>query len=263
MAITRGATISQTKISASTTDGSITHTVDANTSLLLVYIGTEGNESVSGTPQWSLGGGENLTLIQTFGSSGSAGDCIGHWYGLVSPTDGAGTVSITFASNVNPAWTAAVNYLGTKTDSVADATNTLSTDVNDSGTSTSVHASAGGANNALIFGGHFQGADGNPASNATSFDEVFDDTTGATNNADFAVYIAELLDSAPAAITVTWSASDENTSGFIELVNVVDEVSSGTPSITKPTSSGAAKITRKATGTPSITKPTSAGSAFI
>ncbi len=216
MSVTRGATISDTKITATTTDGSIAHTVDSGTDLLLVYIGTEGGEAISGTPQWSLGG--NLTLIDQFGASGNAGDCIGYWYGLVSPASGAGTVTITFTSNVNPAWTAAINYIGVDTASVAAATNFLSEDVNDTATSTAVHASAGTAGNALIFGGHGQGEDMNPSSNATGFTEVFDTQTGTSKTADFACNISELLDSAPAAITVTWGASDENTSGYIELV---------------------------------------------
>ena len=218
MAVTRGATISDTKITAASTDGSITHTVDSGTNLLLVYIGTEGGEAISGTPQWSLGGGENLTLIDQFGASGSAADCVGYWYGLVSPTPGSGTVTITFTSNVNPAWTAAINYIGTDTASVAAATNVLSEDVNDTATSTAVHASAGTAGNALIFGGHGQGEDMNPSSNATSFTEVFDIQTGTSKTADCGCNISELLDSAPADITVTWGASDENTSGYIELV---------------------------------------------
>jgi hypothetical protein len=223
MPITRGATLSSTKISANSTDGSISHTVDAGTDLLLVYVGMEGNESLAAppddVPSWSLGGGENLTLIQTFGASTNAADCIGQWYGLVSPTAGAGTVTITFASNVNPAITMAANYIDVVTTSVAAATNTLSTDVNDTGTSTSVHASAGTAGNALVVGGHFQGNDGATPTDNASFNDVFNDTTGDSSSADFTYFWGDILDASGAtAVTITWQATDENTSGYIELV---------------------------------------------
>ncbi len=236
MAITRGTTLSSTKISVNSTDGSITHEVDANTSLLLVYIGTEGNESVSGTPQWSLGGGENLTLIDTFGTSTSAADCIGHWYGLLNPTAGAGTVSITFASNCNPAITMAANYIGT----IEGAMPTLlSEDINDTASATNVHASAGTAGNALVVGTHFQGDDGATPTDNASFFDVFNDTTGGSSSADFTFFWGDILEAAGAtAVTVTYQATDENTGAYIEIV--VGDSKKPTPTIGSLALTGAA-----------------------
>ena len=214
--ITRGATVSTCTHTSGATACNITHTVDSGTTILIVYIGIEGNESVSGTPQWSLGGGENLTLIRKFGASSNAADAIGYFYGLISPTAGAGTVTIAITDTADPIYTAAVNYIGTTGSAVF-----LSEDINDNNTTTSVHASAGNSGNALVFGGHFQGNDGNPTSNATSFVEVIENTTGGTAGSDFAFYWADILNASGAtAITVTWSALDENTSAYIELVAV-------------------------------------------
>ena len=55
-AITRGATLSSNSRTVTGTDASVSHTVDANTSLLVVTTMFEAGETVSGTPQWSLGG---------------------------------------------------------------------------------------------------------------------------------------------------------------------------------------------------------------
>ncbi len=244
MAITRGTTISDIKISANASNFDFSHTVDTGATLLLVYVGMEGNESIdeaTNPPQWSLGGGEALTKISDSGSTGNNADCRSQWWGLVNPTAGAGTVRLRSGSgNHNPMWGAAVNYLGTIAGSVAVAVNVLSTDNNTDATSTAVHGSAGTPSSALIFGGHGQGQDMAPSSNATGFTEVFDTTTGGSNSADFACNISELLDAAPEAITVTWTVSDENCSIYLELR--AKYIASGTPSITKATLSGAAHV---------------------
>lgn len=218
-AVTRGATVSTNMDSADpVTDATISHTVDSGTTLLVISVCTKAESSVSGTPQWSLGGGENLTLIDATTSSGLTGDQATEVWGLVSPTSGSGSVSITIGSTDNVGVTA-VNYIGTVTSSVGDATNFLSEDVNDSATTTSVHASAGTSGNALYLSGCFRGEDGNPTSNNASFNEVVETITGTENNTnDSSIYIADLLDAAPSAITATWSADDENASTYIEIV---------------------------------------------
>ena len=217
-AVTRGATTSSRENTTDpTTDGDITHTVDSGTTLLIISVHTRASESVSGTPQWSLGGGENLTLIHASTSSSGNGDNATEVWGLISPTSGAGTVDVVI--NSGPYVIAsATNYIGTETASVAAATNYLSEDVNDAATSTSVHASAGNAGNALYFAGTFRGGDGDPASNATSFFEIHDGDSGGTSINDGSYYVADLLNSAPEAITVTWATSDENASVYVEIV---------------------------------------------
>lgn len=218
-AVTRGATVSVT-LNTTDGDGDITHTVDSGTELLLVSVVMRGTFSVSGTPQWSLGGGENLTLVHSSTATGqNDGDRHLEVWGLVSPTSGAGTVSITLSGSTDHVASTAVNYIGTDTASVAAATNFLSEDVNNGATTTNVHASAGNAGNALYFAGGFRGRDGEPSSNNASFNELVDGETGGfSNTADSAINVADLLDSAPSAITVTWSASDANVSVYIEVV---------------------------------------------
>jgi len=221
VAISRGATISQTKITAATSSGDISHTVDTETTLLIVYIGLEAGEDVSGTPQWSLGGGENLTLIHETTASGSNNDCRSFFFGLINPTAGAGTVTINFTSNVNPGWTCAVNYLNTVSTSVAAATNFLDDDVNDTGTSQFRYTtSLGTISNALVCGGHAQGQDTSPMAPNQAFTEVFDTTTGPSNSADFGVWFGELFSELPSGLTVNMSATDENCSIIIELVAI-------------------------------------------
>ena len=65
MAVTRGATTSENPDSVTGTDASVTHTVDVGTTLLLVYIGLRDDETVDATPSWTLGGGEDLTLMKS------------------------------------------------------------------------------------------------------------------------------------------------------------------------------------------------------
>ena len=219
MAVTRGATTTGASNSViDDTDASISsHTVDSGTTLLLVSLHIMADAAISGVPQWSLGGGENMTLVHA-STAGGAGDVRTYVYGLVSPTGGAGSVSTTITAASDYSYSSAVNYIGTETASVAAATNFLSEDVNDTATNTSVHASAGSSGNALYFAGNIKGGDGSPASNGSSFNELFDTNTGASTSNDGSVYVADLLDSAPSAITVTWAVIDENSSIYIEIV---------------------------------------------
>jgi hypothetical protein len=217
MAVTRGATLSSFTASANGTTADISHTVDSGTTLLVVCVTLEAGESVVGTPQWSQGGGENLTLVNATTESGSNQDMRNYIYALVSPTSGAGTIDIVISTTDN-VFSCAINYIGTDETDVATATNFLSEDVNNAGTSTCVHASAGSAGNALFFLGNFKGGDATPVSNNASFNELFEDVTGTSPTSDQTFYVADLLDSAPSAITVTWTGTDENAGNYIEIV---------------------------------------------
>ena len=218
MEVTRGATTSSFSATANGETADISHTVDVGTTLLVVSVHLEAGESVSGTPQWSLGGGENLTLVNATTASGDNADMRNYIWALVSPTAGAGTVDIVI-STTDTVFSSAVNYIGTNIVSVAAATNILSEDVNDTATSTCVHASAGSAGNCLYFIGNKKGGQlVDPASNNASFNELFDSGTGTGTFSDQSFYVADLLDSAPSAITVTWYNSEENAGQYIEIV---------------------------------------------
>lgn len=214
--VSRGATITTFSSSSNISSVSDSHTVDANTTLLLVSISMEANHAISGNVTWNTS--ENMTLVDQTTSGGSGGLMHVYTYGLVSPTATTANIAYSLDTTSNNTHHTAVNYLGTETASVAAATNLLSEDVNDSATNTSVHSSAGTSGETLYFAGACHGGDADPASNATSFNELADSATGTNNANDHAFYIADLLNSAPAAITVTWSATDENASHFIEIV---------------------------------------------
>ena len=223
MAVTRVGTETIDVRTVTGTSHSFSHTVPTGCDLLIVCAGAQASASVTGTPSWD---GNNLTLInQTTSSAGNA-DANNWCYGLLSPSNATGTLSLAFLANNEAAWVACVNFAGTDTASIAAATNFVTEDVNDAETSTSVHASGGSSGNALLFVGNFVGADGSPATNNASFTEIYDTDTGggAGNNNDFSCYIAELLSGLPSAIVVTWGATDENASQLIELVNGINTV---------------------------------------
>jgi hypothetical protein len=221
MAVTRGATVSEALVgfSVAGTDASISHTVDSGTTLLLVSVSFSANNSVSVTPQWSLGGGENLTLVDATTSSGLLGDVALETWGLINPTSGAGTVTVTLTSDLAVGLiTFAVNYIGTDTTSVAAATNLLEEDVNDTATNTTTFASAGTAGNCLFATGAFRGADGDGITVPTNFTELMDAQSGTSNGSDQSGYACDQLDGAPDSCTWTWVATDENTAHYIEVV---------------------------------------------
>jgi len=171
---------------------------------------------VTVTPTWNAGA-ETFTLINKSTSSGSSADMQNYVYGLINPTVKADNIAYTVDSTTF-LHHAAVNYINTNTDSVADATNFLSEDVNDTVSSTNVHSSAGGSGETLFFGGCVRGGDGDPSSNATGFTELGDSATGTNNNNDLAFYIADSLNNAAKAITVTFNTSDENVGQLVEIL---------------------------------------------
>ena len=216
MAVSRLTTIGSTSFSSTDTDLSISHTVDAGTTLLVVSITLFSGEDSSVAPQWSLGGGEDLTLVTDVDASSGTHT----WtYALVNPTAGAGTITITVTSSVCGISTA-INYDGTVTTSVANAIQLLEEDNNGSpdGNDEQVFASAGTSGNALYAAGGFRGGDGSPVSLSGSFTAVFNDNTGSNSTSDLSYYVAELLDGAPSALTVTFAASDENAGHLLEIV---------------------------------------------
>ena len=219
MAITRGATTSSFSTSAVSAVADISHTVDSGTTLLVITACYEADENITATPSWSQGGGENFTLVHATTASGSASNTRNYVYALVNPTSGAGTVSIANDAAARTIFSSAVNYLGTNTVSVAAATNFLSEDVNDAGTNTCVHASAGSAGSALFFCGSLKtGAGGGLSSNDAAFNELFEGRTGTSGSSDQTYYIADLLDSAPSAITVTFPTTASNAGNYIEII---------------------------------------------
>ena len=140
MAITRGNTRSSNWRTVSGTDASVTHTVDANTTLLVITTMYEAGETVSGTPQWSLGGGENFTLVDETTRGGSNNDTCLSTFALANPTAGAGTVTVTHSSNDNFI-TTATNYLNTLVSgTMSNNIFLLEEDVNDRPTNSIVFA---------------------------------------------------------------------------------------------------------------------------
>ena len=218
MAITRiGTETLDVDTDTGTKAHSFSHTVPASCDLLIVSLGVGAHRTISGTPTWD---GNNLTLISSTTRSGNSDDCQVLIYGLISPSAATGTLAVTFSANCPCSWVACSNWAGNATSNVAAATNPLTESVNDTPTTTSVHASGGSSGNALLFVGTAIGADMTPASNGSSFTEIHDSDTGGgeNNNQDQGINVAVLLDAAPSAIIVTWGNSDENASRLIEIV---------------------------------------------
>jgi len=219
MAITRGLTVSENLVAfgGTGTDASISHTVDANTSLLMVSVLYPANVSVSGTPSWSLGG--NLTLVDVAAGSVDASSRTAETWALVSPNTGAGTVTVTLSADPGIGFvTFATNYIGTETASVEAATNFLEEDINNGGTTTTVFASAGNAGNCLYAVGGFKGSDGDGITEPANFSELKDVQSGTSTGSDTAAYLCDQLDGAPDSCTWTWAANDRNSSHYLEIV---------------------------------------------
>lgn len=215
MAVTRGDTITiDGDSSASQVDITSSHTVDTNTTLLLVFIGLQANIDILTTPTFD---GGDLTLIRESTNSGTSGNMHNYVYAMVNPT--VKTADITMTTNTTSHTTlVAINYIGTIVSSPGAAVLFLSEDVNDDPTTTSVIASGGTTGNALLFVGNFRGGDGDPSSNDATFTELADGATGTHTSSDAAYYVADLLDSAPSAITVTWAVEDENAAQYFQIV---------------------------------------------
>ena len=174
--------------STSGTDASVTHTVIANTSLLVVTTMMEAGTAVTGTPQWQPDGGTNvnLVLVHATTASGSNNDVALVTYALADPEADTGTVSVTHESNDNFI-TTAVNYLGTNNSATMSENIALIEQVvNDGGGSTTVFASGGTAGSTLYVAGVFKGGDGDGNTPPSPFGEIFDGASGTNANADIA-----------------------------------------------------------------------------
>jgi len=199
--------------------GTLPHTAPSGTTLLMVSAAMTMNRAFDGAtlPTW---GGVDMTLVRNSASGTGAGDVEISTWGIVSPVAATADVVVTWTNSGQPFWVSAVNYDGTVVSSVGAAIQFLTEDINNTATATSVHASGGTAGNGLIFVGAGVGDDMIPASNASSYIEVIENNTGGGegNANDLACYIADLVDSAPSAITVTWGVTDENNSHHLEIV---------------------------------------------
>lgn len=221
MAVSVIGAASHNPISAATGTGDFTHTIDSGTTLTVLSVSIEGDNSMLAAPIWDEAtANEVFTLLNDSGVQ-SASDVRTYVYGIVSATAKTATIKVRTTSAEDPWWCVARNYQGTVISSVAAAMLHITDDVNTLGTSTqAVHASGGTSGNALVCVGAAQGADMSPVSQSvgTTFTEVYDTTTGADNVLDFAVYYGELLNSAPSAITLDWTTQDQNTTTFFQIV---------------------------------------------
>ena len=217
-AITRGATVTTYVTSDAVTTVSELHTVDADTTLLILAISQEAQETIVAQPFWNTT--EPFVLIHTSGGT-TIGNMKNHVYGLVNPTAGEHSITYETSPNDNIHHTA-VNYIGTVATSVIDATNYLNEVVNDSATLTTILVAGGSAGETLLVAAAFLGGDGDPATDAAGFTVLANSATG-TKSSDIAFYVADLIGGAPAAITVDWQVSDQNVGQLIEIIMGVDD----------------------------------------
>ena len=225
MAITRSG-VSEAQRSVAGTDASITHTVVASTTLLVVSTMHEAAETVTATPSWSGDGTpQDLTLIHATTSSGNQADVAMSTYALASPTvETAGTVTVTHSSNDN-SLTTACNYLGTHASAtMAENMVFIQEDVNDTATDSCVFASAGVSGATLYAAGVFKGDDGNdddPTSITvpTNFSALFANAlrSGTSANADVAGYVCDFIGGGAASCTWTWDVTDENAGHYLQI----------------------------------------------
>jgi hypothetical protein len=215
MAVTRGGTVTTWSTSGTTSSVSQSHTVDADTTLLILVISAEAQETMDTEPVWNSS--EAMTLIHA-STAGTSGDVRNWIYGLVNPTATTANITYTVSSNDNGHFTA-INYKGTVTDSVAAATTYIDEDVDNAGTTDNYSISYSTTANCLLTAGVFRGGDGDPASNNQGFAELADSGTGTSSTSDISFYVADSLSGDTAGtITVTWSATDENAGQLIEII---------------------------------------------
>ena len=194
-------------------------TVGAGTSILVCSFNGAANGSKPTGLIWS--GDENFGPVGASVSTDAGDAYLGVW-ALVSPTVETGVVAWTFDGAVSSAAFGCVGYGGSVTSSVAAATNIDTFVENVTASSTTVLSSFGSAGNAYLALGSACGSDMSPASNASSFTERADSDSGGAGSTcgttgDNAYYFADNL-TAPAAVTVTWSTSDENAGVQVEIV---------------------------------------------
>jgi hypothetical protein len=233
--ITRGATITTVATSSAPGAEVIAHTVDADTTLLVLAIQLEAHQSLSVEPYWNTT--EAFTLIYATTSSNTDGDMRNYIYGLVSPTAGSHSITYTVTGGDCGVGTA-VNYLGTINSSVEDATNFVSVQLNGNSASQTVNLASGGSSgNTLFAAACFRGGDGDPATNGEGFAELADSATGTSTSSDISFYVADLIGGAPSGIIVDWTgtASDECVGQLIEILPYAPPADTNYPQFSSPT----------------------------
>lgn len=249
MPISRGATITATVDSATPIITSFSHTVNASTTLLVVTFHCEGDLGISSV-NWNTS--EAMTEITSVVTSSAGGDCRVYVFGRVNPTVTTANVSFTVTGAGDNLACVAVNYLGTVTDSVADATNVIDTENNgDAAAQTVALSGTTTSGSTLVAAGTFYGGDGNPSSDSSaSFDTVSEGETGTSTTTDTCYYYGDKIGGGTGGTvspTIDWTgtASDECVGVFIEIIpgdkTIAVPVGSGTfsgyaPDLTGPVS---------------------------
>ena len=219
MAITVGGTPTTWTTSVTNTGPGtdFTHTVTSGTTFLYLVVSMEADFALTVAPSWN--GSETMSLVTSTSTSGASGDVRQYIYGLVNPTATTANITWTQESNDNGHGTA-INYLGSISSSVADATNFIDQTVNNVAATTVDLASGGTAGATLIASAVFFGGDGEPATNGEGFSDRANSATGGSSVADLSFYVADLIGGAPSGCVVDWTgtASDECAGLLIELL---------------------------------------------
>jgi hypothetical protein len=198
--------------------------VDSNTTLLVVFFGSEGDLTISSVA-WNTS--ETMTEIGSVTTSSSGGDVRVWAFGLVNPTTGSHSVSYSVSGSGDNAWAVPINYLGTETSSVANATNLIDSDDNGNNAAATVAMSGSTTSGStLVIGGTFRGADGDPASesNDGNFSTIqTGDTGGGSTSTDTSYYVGDYIvggSGGTISPTINWtgSASDECVGVFFEIL---------------------------------------------
>ena len=197
------------------------HVVQSGTIITIFSVHMRGSVDITTTPFFNTS--ETFTLIHESTNSGQDGDSHTYVYGLINPTATTADIEYDVDSTDKLSHTA-VNYSGTISSNVAAATNFLSEDVNDTSTTTSVHASAGTSGSTLFFAGSHVLLTADPSSNDAGFFEISDGDAFDTGSG-IAYYVCDKIGGGASAITVTWNDNFANASVYIEVLPAVSGLS--------------------------------------
>ena len=208
MAITRGTTHSPSVDSSTPIFTSVAHTVDADTTLLVVTFHSEGDLTISDV-YWNTT--ELMTEIDSVVTSSSGGDVRVWAFGLVTPTAGAHDITFSVAGGGDNLSVVPINYLGTETASVADATNVIDSEDNGNNASQTVAMSGGTTSGSTLFiAGTFRGNDGDPAteSNDGNFADVETGNSGGGSTfSDTSYYVGDYIGGGSGGTPTTYNAA--------------------------------------------------------
>lgn len=218
--------------SSNRSSATFSHTTPADCSLLLLAIIIEGAEATTGTPTFN---GNNLTLIEDFTVGPNSNVGIEIW-GLIAPGSQTGNIVVNYVSNVNPDAIIALNYRNTLDSSVADATETMVTDISTTGVAPFVFWNYGitwpdpdDQQTSIIYFWGFQGADGLPIVSDTLDAEttlVFNTTTGGSPAQDFSFGVYENINQVNQGTSqgIEASASDQWAAVAIAIYHAHDPI---------------------------------------